>query len=338
MSARFILESVLGRRTDEIINADLDLFFVGEGNRDCFRYNYSEVDKKLDEKFDFVDDYHRFIINEEYIDEKELFDVYKSVKKTIFDRFDYLRIKSSRIGHVAMSEEDLLIDEYDRMMISNMNKDKIEKSLVFHIAELVALWEMNVMEFMLKNECCPLCNSYNNVIMHVKSTIEMLVGGSNISHPHCLFNIIPIIRRDLYQNIFGNITVDEYVYDGKKIINFPKELELYLLPLIREIDKKEIVFVNLDDYYMNEITNVIDDSMELCLLDMEDALVVHNGYQGRFGPIDYLECYVNYIRDLDNMQFLNEDMSDFEVFFVSGRKVIKHNGSYWDVETKEKVL
>lgn len=339
-----MLESMLGNNGTEIIDADLDLFFVGEGNRDCFKYNCNKHVEQ-DEKFDFIDDHDRFVKDKcDVSDEKSIIDLYKSVKKSVFDKFGYLKIKSSKFGSVVMSEEDLLMDEYDYIIINNIKDNISDQCVIKSVAELVALWEMSIKEFIFSNQCCPLCNSYNGKIMSVKDAIQTLVGGSNISHKYCSFDIIPVIRRDcisLYDyDVIKNITVEEFEHDGKVVTNFPKELDRYLVQLIDKVDKDKITFMNINDYYMNHTLEVVDNPMELCLLDIEGDLIVHNGYQNGFGPVDYLRCYVDHIEGLKNGgNFPNDDdIKDCEVFFISGRKVIKHKNSYWDMETKERVM
>lgn len=320
---------------------DFDTFFVGDGsaklmgitnkdskNKDNINSNFLDGFNISDNKFTIENDINDFIVTERIIKDGCYNKVFIDSKRAIFNKFDFLAIKSMGMKSIVIKEEDLIITDEDINFINFMKQFNItDFYAVYSIACVSAYKEMGIkfVSFVSLDDC-PLCKSYHGIILSIDNIIRSLLDGDFISHPYCMCDFFPIITREDYFGPLDKYLDIKTINIGDKIIhNFPIEFNYNVFKdNLLKIPFNKISFINM---------RVKSDHENLVTTYDEDKKIfyIHNSYIGSYGPEHFVNGYLksdNIPRKIDTNIINNS-----EKYWLCGKKVIKSGDHYWDEKT-----
>jgi len=316
-----------------------DMFFVGDGSAALMRGASSHAGggEQLTQLFaisgkssgfEIEQDLDRF--SQKPVTKYDYESLLISTKKGAYGLFDFLGTKS-KLFSVPVREEDLVITEEDRHIISYLAGKQLDINLYGAICEMLAYREMGITEVRYETNCgCPVCGVMKGRIFSVSQLMRNYSGGSYSTH--CgEFGLSPVIYRETYEGPCEDIDWEELNLLGKVVRKLPKELASNLHDLIGELDPqvKVVEFVN-----MSKELEEVKDSEGVVVFYKDGLLKVHNSYVGNQGPIEFL---AGWLAEEETGGVDVGDLAGCETFFWQGKKVAKYKGSYWDLCSGEKV-
>ncbi len=300
---------------------DIDYFFIGEGNKELINSYRSPENLSKQMMFDpdesstimVEDDLGEFETKVEILDDDMYEELFILNKKKIFNMFDYLTTKSNMIGDSLVREIDLILGEHDHLCIREMKALKKDYFTVSSMATLYAISEMGINQVVFRQQDgCPICKSFDGLVLNIPDLIEMLTSESKISHKYCDCKLIPYINRDK-PNKNLRISIDEVIINNCTMINVPVEIVDELLEIVNGLEVETIIeFTNIHEYFNN---NNVENSEMIKVYEEEGIVFVSNNYTWDKGPIDYVRFYF-----LDNIE------DEFGDFVSENTDVLYRNG------------
>ncbi len=324
--------------------SDFDTFFVGDGSHalmEKMKVNSKNIPKlicldgsKVDpdnskEDFFIEDDIKEFSDDAIKMQSDEYEVVFAENKYEVYDKFNFLLIKSMSMGNVVISEDELVVDDADRRIIEYLKLHVDDYYAVRSVAKLMAYENMGVYEVVFKaTDDCPICKAYDGLIMRTSSIIETLNSGNYISHPYCDCDFFPVIRRESYSGpLFDYLDVDSIQVGDKNILNFPVEFdneefknELSCLPF------RNITFINMVDSLSSDKKIAVAHYDE-----KEDVFFVHNSYVNNNGPSHFVSEFLDSVEAPSELD--SDTIMGLKRYFINGHKVVRYNNQYWDAKT-----
>lgn len=333
---------------DELL--EFDSFFIGDGSKALMNKNKSSSkvnhNNQLTGIFS-VDDlsgedkeaYSDILVNDlfEFIPElnieQSIEDYFCSVKKSVFDLFGFLEIKSKRLEGRPFREIDLLISSEDKYLLTYLKNSGVNDYGIYNaIAQLKALNEIGFIEVrFVQKDCCPICEAYAGQVYNIDYAISVVCSGKYLIHENCICKFVPVIRdRSLYTDQL-NINI-ESVYVGDILVeNLPLEYEEELFDLISQLDCETVVFKSYSE--LSEISDI-----KCLIFKEENILYVCNEYLGSYSLLDYITFWVSEsTNEADNDSLIEEKISSGDVYYLNGKRVVELDGRYFDIETKERI-
>lgn len=332
---------------------DFDSFFVGDGSEKLMsmvdkvvspsikpRFNPMDgfdVDKSINNsKFEVIDDIMEFAEHKVDISSiKDAEELFFNSKKTVFDMFNFMSIKSSNMRGMAVKEIDIVLDDMDHHIIEYMIGYTKDSFAFKSVAVLMAYENMKIGNaIFVESDGCSLCNSIHGSIISVGKIRSDLVAGGFISHPYCECDFFPVIDRGSYNGpISGSLNIDCMYLGNKEVHNFPTEFNCEgFKKLISKLSYDKINFINIFEMFGNVGTNN-EDIPVVHYDDDDEILYIHNGYISNYSPIDYLIGYINNANSPHKIDVSR--LSDR--YYLNGMVVVKHDGKYWNANTGELV-
>ncbi|HUV58775.1 MAG TPA: hypothetical protein VMW09_01530 [Desulfatiglandales bacterium] len=341
MDVKTTLEEIYNQLPDEEPLLDFDAFLIGDGSaklmqgidkrvsksRQLIGINSTKDLDNLSKKEEFkksVDDIDKFDSFPEFLSEDKVFDLFLTKKKEIFDYYGYLSIKSQAFKGRPVLEKDLVVSKDDRYLLSYiLEKELNEISIIKSLAQLLAYKELGVLRVIFRGlDGCALCNAYNGNTFNVESLISKLSSGESIAHRYCTCAFIPIFNERKFFEERIQVNIDS-VYIGKVLVkNMPKEFEIDLFTHLPKLDCTEVVF--------KDFTKFEDWSVDVVRKE-GDILFVHNDYIRGRSPLDYLLNWIDMSSRVEVI-ILN-DVSNMDVYYLNGHKVIEKDGNFIDIDT-----
>jgi hypothetical protein len=326
----------------------LDGFFVGDGSVQLIEKdmmplflgkpdqltNRGKLANRSQKSFELVDDTSDFFGEEVNVSGSEIRDVWSESKQKIFDVFDYMSVRSKqyqgipiKLGDLVFGDDDLyVLEEVDRLGISDVY-------LISSIAQLYAVEQMGFYEFRFYAvHGCPLCHAAHRKHFSTKEVLGVLCSGEVFLHPYCDFDIVPIIRREVYKGAISNLNIDfeiNGIYVKSAPVEYITEIRAYLSNL--ESNVKTVEFLNLPNYCKQ---NHVENYGGTVSILSEDSLLIHNSYVDNAGPMEFLSFTLDNKKEPDKIPL---DELKGEIFFLNGKKVIKFQNHFWNPSTGERI-
>ena len=347
-----IIQKMFDSFPDEEELKDFDSFFIGDGSqslmtKDSRKNNnfqltgiasVSDLMRKRDitEKFEdsLKDDLKEFI--PELSIDSSVEEYFCKVKKEIFDVFNFMELKSKRLGGRPFREIDLIVSRDDRYLLSYLQSTGVSDFGVFNsIAKLKALSDLGFAEArFVQTDCCPLCEAYDGTIYNIENTLSIVSAGNPLIHENCICDFIPVIRkRKEFTGIF-KIDIDS-VYVGETLVeNLPIEYKDELYNLIPMLGYDKIVFAG----YKEHAVSFTKDSDGGLIVEDGKTLHVCSDYLRNYSLLDYLKFWlISSEAGVDVSEAVDAKVSTGDVYYLNGHKVVEIDGLYYDIETKERL-
>lgn len=259
-----------------------------------------------------------------------------AVKRSVFDLFDFISIKSGLMGDVPMQELDLVMNEDDYYTIDYLKDITTDYYKVAQVAVLSAYDNMGVgLVRFCQHDNCALCRAHDGLFYETRALLGLLGGGGDVTHPYCECTWAPVIQREMYVGpLTGHLDHERVEVEGTELLNVPMEFLREIKKVAEALPFKVIRFVDMVDYLLNESTLVENSGGVVAFLEGDD-LLVHNSYVGVHGPLQFLQevARAKILPATINL----EGTEDAEVYYVGGRAAIKQDGKFWDAETGERL-
>lgn len=257
-------------------------------------------------------------------------------KRECLDKFGFLEEKSKQFVGRPIRERDLVLNEDDSYLLHYMEgQGYINKQAVWALAQLSACRDMGFSEVKFAQlDGCALCEAYNGTVYKVSDLISRLGSGQYLSHEGCFCDFIPVITdRRPFKDIQNGLTLSAYigeVYFERLPLEF---VDFMTDNLIRKIPYKRVVFQNFnglkgEDIERYEITN------EDVIIDLGETLWIRDNYILSYSPFDFLNSWLSCMNEKP-IKLEDESLSEGDIFYLNGKKVIERSGSYIDIETGE---
>jgi len=271
--------------------------------------------------------------------------IFLTTKKSAYSTFNYLNLLAEQVGNVPIKEEDLIVTENDQYIIEYLKKNRISKVSVENVAGLIAFQDMGISQVRYFDECmCPICKVYSGKIFDIDFVMQQVMAGEYLTHPGT-GSYSPVIYRESYVGPLTqaeNFNIDLLRSHEIEFVNVPIELQhqvTMILPIILNPCDKDVVtcgneinrveFVNMSTYLKDQ-----KDIDGIVVYQEDDTLYIHNSYVGHMGPIEFAE---EWVKSQVTEKVAIKELAKCEKFFVNGKRVAKHQGFYWSLETGEKV-
>ncbi len=292
--------------------------------------------------------------------------IFLNEKKKAYSTFNYLSILSQSTGNVPIKEEDLIVTENDQYIIEYLKKNRISKVSVENVAMLLAYQDMQITQVRYFDECmCPICKVFSGKIFDIDFVMQQVMAGEYLTHPGT-GSYSPVIYRESYTGPLTqaeNFNIPTLTAHEIEFVNVPIELRhqvTMILPIIlNPCDKDVVMRGNSDKIVLNEevdplvnpsnLYNTINrvefvnmseflrnkpDTEGIVVYQEENVLYIHNSYVGHMGPIEFAE---EWVKSQVTEKVAIKELAKCEKFFVNGKRVARHAGFYWSLETGEKV-
>lgn len=264
-------------------------------------------------------------------------EVFLICKKEVYDIFNFLSIKSEKMGDTPVRMEDLILTRDDKDFISYLESyGPHDYATVDKIARLSALREMGITEVMFLNvDNCPICMSHDHCIFN-RDVIFLSLLREGFTHKYADFDVLPIIRREFYSGILAKVLdIPEIKVNNVVFKNVPAEYKDHLNIICKNISKdfgKEILFTDILRYC---VMNNVMENPGMVVFEDDDKIVVHNSYVGCLGPMEFLYNYFN----VEEEETEKTDLANLEgdSYYIKGVECSEYDGSYWNKQTGEKV-
>jgi len=348
------------------LDENFDAFFIGDVSYELLKREIRHVNKSYSNQlidtiikndaacdqqvaldgskwaFDIKNDISEYEIEHIIVNDiKEIEKIFELEKKIIFESFDFIRIRSENLGSIPMKERDLILNELDIHTIKYIS-DKIDDyHTISSIAKLMAYKDMGIEEVkFIERDGCMICKAFDGVITNIDYYLDSLMTGNTITHSCCECNFMPVIKRNVYKGFLNENVLNKKEclnINGVKLYNTPTELLFipefeYLISLLKS-KNTEVVFENLYKFCINVMEEVVENKEDLIIVQYCDKLYIHNSYIDGYGPLDFIKSYIGYSEKPDVL----EKEVDGEIFYVNGSMVIRHNGEFWDFNTRERL-
>jgi hypothetical protein len=307
----------------EVFDEEFDDFLVGEGSTKLLKRNSGRFILQLDDQ-DYIeefDDTNKFVKVIKKISKEEIEKVFLSVKKDIYKRFDYLRIKSLEYGSKKVRLKDILVSDFDKNLIEYLEDTVDDHYAVVNISKLCCFREFGFDKVFFKElDGCELCESFDGSFYDLEYLFDLFSSGSYLTHKYCECDFIPLIDRKNYK---GNLRIDkDMVYNGVKIKNYPVEYGNIILDLVSNLKGvDEMTFEYLEDHV------VLKEEGKKVIIDMS--------YTGFYNAIDYLESWMYEPEVEEEVEFVDPSELEGEVFLWKGREVVEYGGKFIDIDTNQ---
>lgn len=255
-------------------------------------------------------------------------------KRAAYQLFDFLAVKSVLKGDIPLSERDLILEDEDFYILDYLRGMTKDYFRVQQIATLMAYRDMGI-EFVrfTRRDKCPVCRAHDGLFYNVSYLLDLLGGGSDLTHPSCDISWVPAVYRERYVGpLLGTLDIPQVVHDGRTLKNVPRELLKELVELSEKVPFGSIEFVNMADYSLNEAVGLAD-SVGVVVYCC-GKMVVHNSYVGMRGPLQFIESYLTSQLAPEKIE-VGSDPG--ELFFIKGRSAVKRDGLFWDSTTGERI-
>lgn len=284
-----------------------------------------------------VDDFDQFVVDQvNLLHEDRYGELFFAVKRDAFRLFGFSAIRSGAAGDVPLQEVDLVLDENDYYILEYLKTTTSDYFKVAQVALLVAYDNMGVDTVRFcQQDGCPLCVAHEGLFYRVNSLMDRLCSGGNVPHPYCESTWAPVIDRSSYYGpLLGHLNVERLEHGGVELLNVPAEYVEEIKLIAEKLDFERIRFVNMVDYSLND-SSYQGDLDGVVVLVEEDTLVVHNGYVGINGPVEFLREFSRPVVNLSKISL--DDVRDPTVYYVGGRSAVRHEGKFWDASTGERL-
>lgn len=261
-----------------------------------------------------------------------------AAKKAAYKIFNFLVLKSCSKGDTPFSEKDLVLEEEDYYVLEYLRGSTKDYYRVQQIATLMAYREMGVELVRFQNrDGCPLCASFDGLFYNVSYLLDLLGSGSDLTHPNCDAGWSPVIHRETYAGpLLGHLNVPEHECPDRVVVkNAPVEMLPDILKYANGTSFKVIEFVNMAEYLINEVDDLEDSSGIVVYCASDSKMLVHNSYVGLSGPVQFLDAYR--VAQVTPLKSEVGQRDGEETFFVKGRAAVNRDGSFWDVETGDRL-
>lgn len=288
--------------------------------------NPSEVESG---NLDIIDDLGEYSVEADEFDES-LIDYFYSIKKEIFDRFDYLKKKSESMQGLPFREKDLVLTKDEHFLLDYLVSSGLQDyAIIDSLAQLKAFSELGFVEVkFVQSDCCPLCEAYDGIIYTIDFLISIFGAGKFLIHENCHGTFIPVVRnrKDYYGPL--EITIEESFVGEILVKNLPIEYKDELSDISAFLDYEEIHFVNLTDFsdYEDEV-----------IRECGNILYVSDSYCGDTSSFDFIKIWLDTKDTSDRSDEIASKIREDDVYFLNGRKVVELEGLYFDVSTKEQI-
>lgn len=258
-------------------------------------------------------------------------------KKQVYDVFNFLSIKSEKMGDTPVKEEDLIVTKEDRDFISYMESyGPHDYFSVDKIARLLALREMGITEVMfLSVDDCPICLSYDHCIFN-RDVIFFQLLREGFSHRYADFDIFPVVRREFYTGSLGKVLdIPRIEVSGVTFKNVPIEYKDDLDTISSKLGEgfsKEVEFTDIIRYCF---LNSIEETPGMVVYEDDERIVIHNSYVGSLGPMDFLYNYIDV--EKEETEKIDISLLEGDSYYIKGVECGEYEGSYWNKQTGEKV-
>lgn len=263
-------------------------------------------------------------------------ELFFAIKRAVYNLFDFTTLRSASLGDVPMQELDLVMNEDDYYVIDYLKDVTKDYYKVAQVAVLTAYDNMGIsLVRFCQHDDCALCRAHDGLFYEIRSLLELLGSGGNVTHPYCECTWAPVIQRERYAGpLSGHLDRDLVEVDGQELRNVPVEFLREITEIAATIPYKVIKFVDMVDYLLNEST-LVENSRGVVAFVQGEELLVHNSYVGVYGPLQFLWQLAK-TKPLPATISL-EGTEDAEVYYVGGRAAIKQDGKFWDAETGERL-
>lgn len=255
-------------------------------------------------------------------------------KRAAYQMFDFLSIKSILKGDVPLSERDLILEDEDFYIMEYLRGSTTDYFRVQQMATLMAYRDMGIeiVRFQ-RRDSCPVCRAYDGLFYNVSYLLDLLGGGSDLTHPSCDISWFPAVYRESYVGpLLGALDIPEVVHAGRTLKNVPRELLHEIIDVTGDVPFAIIDFVNMADYSINEAVG-LSDSVGVVVYCC-GKMVVHNSYVGMRGPVQFIKSYLTSQLAPEKIDLGPEPGA---IFFIKGRAAVKRDGLYWDATTGERI-
>ena len=300
---------------------EFDPFLIGEGSKFLMNDNRQDLSMfDIDEEAQIVceNDLDEFVPKSEQIIVEDLF---YEVKKTILERFGYIKRRSEQFSNQLFLEKDLIISPNDHYFIDFLKENSVsDKNTVDSIAQLCAYKELGFLKVKFyKVDDCPICNAFDGNVFVVEDLISSLCSNDHFSHLYASCNFVPVVEDRQMFSDYLNMEVEK-VFVGETLVeNFPMEYSEELLSILSNLKYKKVKFCDLSKF---------KDVKEEVVIDTGESLYVNNKYCGDYSPIDFLKIYLN-----NNEEKIVESVesNSEEVYYLNGKRVKKTNQGFVEV-------
>jgi hypothetical protein len=327
---------------------EFDSFFIGDGSKQLMdiqerRHQLFHVNSFMGsrgefDKGDVVDDSGDFVCEKSDLPKDKFQEVFFKCKKEVYERFNFIAIKSASRKGKAIREVDLILEDSDLHVIEYLRGKITDKFAVQSVAVFLAYENMGISEVLFRGkDGCALCKVFDGSVFSTYNLTRIFSSGGYIVHPYCNGEFFPVIRRSIYEgSLKDTLNIDTLSIGDRKVYNFPVEYNYEgFRKLLAELPCGEISFVDFDEY-RNRITSEKDvDSLVVHFNEKENILYIHNEYMGAYGPMDYLKEYLKSEGLPAKISVAN--FEGLEKYYLDGRTVVMWDGSYWDPVTGERV-
>jgi len=243
-----------------------------------------------------------------------------------------VEIKSQQFSGRPIRERDLVLSEDDRYLVNYLiSQGVIDNYLFDSLAQLSALLEMGFSKVRFnQRDGCALCLAHDGLSYDIKTLISLLGSGKYLVHEFCECYYIPIIEDRKAVKV--KVDEPEVCVADTVIKNLPIEFldEIYLL-----LSGMQEVGLSYSEISFSDFMDVEKWDHEV-VKQVGDTLCVHSMYLGDKSPIDYLRAWV--IAESKTLEdYSDVDISELDVYYLNGKKVVEIDGFYIDVETKKVV-
>lgn len=322
----------------------IDGFFVGDGSAQLINEgmlplfgDYSKQITKgseVEKSFELVDDLGDFCGEVVDVSNDDVVGVWVESKRKIFEVFNYLSIKSKEYEGVPIRLEDLIYGDDDLYFVDVIKAMGLtDVYLISLIAQLYALEQMGFYEFRFYGvHDCPLCHSAHRGHFNTKVALSTLCSGDLFLHQYCDFDIIPVIKREVYTGPITDLSVD-FEINGISVIGAPKEYQGEICSYLSNLESvvERIEFVNMPSYCKQ---NRIENAGGTVSLITDKVIYLHNSYVDNMGPLEFLSFAFSSSKEPEKISL---DELKGETFFLNGNKVIKYKNHFWNPLTGERI-
>jgi hypothetical protein len=297
------------------------------------------VDPEYQDPIEVVteEDSDDFVIDRiDLVDDAEFENLFFFAKKRVYERFDYMRLKSENNRGVPLTEKGLVLSSDDYYVIEYFKTFMRDYFAIQQLAELTAYMEMGISFVRFRQvDGCPLCNAHDGLMYSIPYLMDQLQSSASAIHPYCECKWDPVIHRERYSGVLGPVlNIPEVICDGVQLLDVPREWLKEIQELVPSLGCKSVQFVNMVDYGIND-ADEIRDTEGVVVIRQGDALKVHFSYVGCLGPVEFLAEYCKDVQVSDVLPDM--DLDKLEVYYYNGRRVYCFQGHYWDVETKSRL-
>lgn len=258
--------------------------------------------------------------------------VFYTCKKTLYDLFGFLEIKS-RGWMGAVKFEDLVMDDADKYLIDYLFGTIKDIEIWKQLATLSACQNMGISHVkFFSDHACPLCRASTGSILSVESLLRSLCTGGQVTHSGCGAELFPVLYREKYEGPLTELDIELITLGDRDILHAPVEFyRTGKLDELSEIHWPEVDFVNMPQWCKD---NRVDAS-GVVVYEEDETLYVHNSYVGDMGPLDFISYYVGLSPVKEKLGEV--ELSVAETYWLNGKSVVKHGRNFYDAKTGERL-